>query len=374
MLVTSRDPAGVQMIVTSSSSNGGQQQEEDDDYSHFDAGKILHYGDCKYLFWFISFIISLTNMFLCNVTAAANLRRFFDAHDNRQGIAVLGFQVSSVNDLYQRYLDKHPHLVLQKRDYKEAKVLEVYSFYKGDTSDSAKLIEWTRMGVASSRTNSLLVVKLMAMYKFPDRNRETLGFVEDLMGTQRLTTAVKQDLFFQTKAVYIRAALGDNKIPPIALDDNWMKKAMQVFMSNSFGQLNYSYLMGASNFFNHSCIPNVELKTGSDNITAIMALREIPKGEQAFISCVRDDTPKSDRRTILEATYGFRCECELCVRHDKYPHCEQCDQKATKRCTRCKCAMYCSRECQRANWKMHMGYCTKIATANQAAGLSGVKH
>lgn len=49
---------------------------------------------------------------------------------------MLAFQVASVDDIHQRYLEHHVKLVLEKSDYDQAKVLEVFAYYQGDTSDS----------------------------------------------------------------------------------------------------------------------------------------------------------------------------------------------------------------------------------------------
>jgi hypothetical protein len=96
-----------------------------------------------------------------------NIQQFYNCHANRQGIAVLSFSITTSNnnnddddddddnessciqDLYQRYLELHPKLIVQeysdgpKSYYNEedddkgdenviCKVFEVYSYYKGD--------------------------------------------------------------------------------------------------------------------------------------------------------------------------------------------------------------------------------------------------
>jgi hypothetical protein len=71
---------------------------------------------------------------------AANIKRFFNAHVNRQGIAVLAFEVGSgcLQDIYRRYHDLHPQLLVDR--YKEgiksydteADVVEVFAYYKGE--------------------------------------------------------------------------------------------------------------------------------------------------------------------------------------------------------------------------------------------------
>lgn len=70
----------------------------------------------------------------------ANIDRFFKAHDDRQGIAVLAFEVgrNCINDIYHRYHTLHPQLLVDgfqdgvKSYEEEADVLEVYAYYQGE--------------------------------------------------------------------------------------------------------------------------------------------------------------------------------------------------------------------------------------------------
>ena len=103
VLVTTKDPNGVQIVVTSL---GGDS--EKDQYSHFDA---------------------------------SNIQRFFDSHSNRQGIAVLAFEVTSgsIDTIHNRYMEMHPKLVTPQgiQTYEDGtKVLEVYAYYQGDVRES----------------------------------------------------------------------------------------------------------------------------------------------------------------------------------------------------------------------------------------------
>ena len=103
VLVTTKDPNGVKIVVTSL---GGDS--ERDQYSHFDA---------------------------------SNVQRFFDSHLNRQGIAVLAFEVTSgsIDTIHSRYMEMHPKLVTPQgiQAYENGtKVLEVYAYYQGDVRES----------------------------------------------------------------------------------------------------------------------------------------------------------------------------------------------------------------------------------------------
>lgn len=66
-----------------------------------------------------------------------NVTQFYEQHSNRQGIAVLGFQANSVEAIKERYRKLHPKLVCGEiQTYENAKLFEVYAYYKGDSSDS----------------------------------------------------------------------------------------------------------------------------------------------------------------------------------------------------------------------------------------------
>ena len=46
------------------------------------------------------------------------------------------------------------------------------------------------------------------------------------------------------------------------------------------------------------------------------------------------------------------------------PKCGECGEPATQRCTACKNAWYCSRDCQLRQWKKHKAIC-KLITMNK---------
>lgn len=64
--------------------------------------------------------------------SSENIHRFYKHQANRQGIAVLGFNVNDVNVVHERYKEKHPNLIHSFRSYEETQVLEVFAYYQHD--------------------------------------------------------------------------------------------------------------------------------------------------------------------------------------------------------------------------------------------------
>lgn len=68
---------------------------------------------------------------------------------------------------------------------------------------------------------------------------------------------------------------------------------------------------------NHSCLPNVD-RSFIGNMMVIRANREIGIGEEIFLSyCDQEDTYPQRRRHL--SSYGFKCDCPLCVAEDTIP-------------------------------------------------------
>ena len=77
--------------------------------------------------------------------AASNITRFYQAHADRQGIAVLAFEVGHqcLGGIYHRYAEQHPELV--PKEFKrgpveydnEARIFEVFAYYKGEMGMSS---------------------------------------------------------------------------------------------------------------------------------------------------------------------------------------------------------------------------------------------
>jgi len=117
VLVTAKDPQGVQFVISSvkgeATTREKEKNDDDDrsDYSHFDSRQI---------------------------------KQFYSEHNDRQGIAVLAFQITQgdIESLYERYQAMHPKLLTEDCQsgaimYKEhgkvtRKILEVYSYYTND--------------------------------------------------------------------------------------------------------------------------------------------------------------------------------------------------------------------------------------------------
>jgi len=136
LLVTTKDPNGVQFVISavnhdSDSSTEGVVNGDHDHDQHEGANKngYRHFDSTQ-------------------------IDQFYDQHAGRQGIAVLGFQITDgdIDSLHERYKALHPKLitkdceggaVMYNEDDGVTKVLEVYSYYKnekgGEVDEGTKL-------------------------------------------------------------------------------------------------------------------------------------------------------------------------------------------------------------------------------------------
>ncbi|KAK1734515.1 4-hydroxyphenylpyruvate dioxygenase [Skeletonema marinoi] len=118
VVVTSKDANGIQIVASAMKSDDENSDVEeanaaveDNDYHHF---------------------------------APSNITRFYHAHSNRQGIAVLAFEVGHqcLEGIFLRYSEHHPELV--PKEFKngpveygdEARVFEVFAYYSGERGTS----------------------------------------------------------------------------------------------------------------------------------------------------------------------------------------------------------------------------------------------
>ena len=131
VLVTSKDPRGVQYVVTSV--DDGLSEGLPHDHGHFDA---------------------------------TNLSRYFDSHSGRQGIAVLAFEVTagSIESIRNRYHELHPALLIEGgwREYREGtRILEVCAYYEGDArsskADEGTLLRFVQRGAGTSENISSIL-------------------------------------------------------------------------------------------------------------------------------------------------------------------------------------------------------------------------
>ena len=60
-----------------------------------------------------------------------NLHRFYKAHDDRQGVAVLAFEVDNLDGIQQRYHQLHPQLIVHDmEEYDDGvRIMEVFAYY-----------------------------------------------------------------------------------------------------------------------------------------------------------------------------------------------------------------------------------------------------
>ncbi len=106
VLVTAKDPNGIQILVSSLNEEIGAEHCRDS-YLHFDS---------------------------------ANIHKFYNSHAGRQGVAVLAFEVGKgcIEEVFKRYSRMHPFLLPEEykvgpRVYNdEVMVLEVFAYYKGE--------------------------------------------------------------------------------------------------------------------------------------------------------------------------------------------------------------------------------------------------
>ena len=71
---------------------------------------------------------------------------------------------------------------------------------------------------------------------------------------------------------------------------------------------------------NHSCDPNCEVAYVDDSRVHILAKRTIGRDEECTIAYVDPDLDGEERREELRETYGFDCECDVCIAGGFVPH------------------------------------------------------
>lgn len=69
--------------------------------------------------------------------------------------------------------------------------------------------------------------------------------------------------------------------------------------------------------FNHSCVPNVQFETITKKNKMFMRFatsRYIKKGEELYDNYFDIDLPYKKRQEISQTYYGFKCQCEKCIK------------------------------------------------------------
>merc|ERR1711865_1200334 len=66
-------------------------------------------------------------------------------------------------------------------------------------------------------------------------------------------------------------------------------------------------------FANHDCNPNMQAVVDADGFLTLVALNDIPTGEEACISYIDCSMPLVQRRQLLREQYQFECSCARCL-------------------------------------------------------------
>ncbi|KAL5521242.1 hypothetical protein ACEPAG_9165 [Sanghuangporus baumii] len=75
----------------------------------------------------------------------------------------------------------------------------------------------------------------------------------------------------------------------------------------------YSVICLNISYANHSCDPNATHRFDRKTITkALLATRNIERGEEITTAYIDTSSPKSDRQEQLKRRYRFTCNCTLC--------------------------------------------------------------
>lgn len=106
--------------------------------------------------------------------------------------------------------------------------------------------------------------------------------------------------------------------------DKFMRKQMEIIITNSFGIATQeggvvgSGIFAFSALFNHSCAPNVT-RIPIENRLAFVVSRPIAKDHQLFV-CYRSNffrDGRIERREEIKMSYRFKCVCQACMKN--YP-------------------------------------------------------
>ena len=253
-----------------------------------------------------------------------------------------------------------------------------------------QLVKYTMSGFSNTRLCLLFACKLIALYKVgKTKNAKVIEFIDTLLETYELPPMIKDEPAnmdqLHQKVIEVASvfALGEHIVlapngkqlilgvrteNEIAAKD-WppslpkpfhttqgIVKCLALITSYCFADMKSMTLMGPTNFFNHSCVPNAATSF-TDNVGEIEAIQDIPKGAQVFICYLNMvTTSRKHRRLLLKMQHGFICSCPLCLADDVANDaptaiCDYCSKTAKQQgvetlrnCSRCNNVRYCGRE------------------------------
>ena len=97
----------------------------------------------------------------------------------------------------------------------------------------------------------------------------------------------------------------------------WLRDALILIGTNVIGLNSTSQaVMGVGSFFNHSCTPNTDAGGSLEGPIASVTfttLAAVKAGEELTIAYQGASAPLEERRTIMQAQYGFICTCPKCT-------------------------------------------------------------
>lgn len=108
-------------------------------------------------------------------------------------------------------------------------------------------------------------------------------------------------------------------------------------------------------YINHRCLdPNCVPEYSINGTTLkIVAVRHIDKGEEITIPYAEfgDNAPRYLRQAYLLQSFGFTCTCETCADDTECAYCGESGGKPLMLCGQCQKVAYCSRKCQKFDWR-----------------------
>ncbi len=75
-------------------------------------------------------------------------------------------------------------------------------------------------------------------------------------------------------------------------------------------------LFGVGSYFNHSCVPNVQLENGMESnsgFASFSTIKDVEEGEELCLMYGGLNDKVEDRRKYFLWNYGFVCQCPKCV-------------------------------------------------------------